>query len=282
MDAPDQAALQRGPRNNMRGTMRTVSLTSAWDDTRAYIAREMALLTPVALGTIGLGMVILFLAAPDTPPGGQLQPGPWMLALIPYLLLLAGGALALSALALTPGMSVREALTAAARRLASAIGALMLLAVGAFFLLLVISQIAALLGRFAGIGISQSVTLGVAIALPLLAILGVRFLFAVPAIVSGFGPAAALRHSWRISDPCKWRLVALWIVVQLLSLLLVATIEFGLGSLILMAAKAAGDPASGARMVQILVALLSAMILMVWVSYVARLYRALVGSSSGI
>lgn len=262
--------------------MRTVSLTNAWDDTRAYLVREAALLVPLALGTMGLGMVILFLAAPEPQPGGQLQPGPWMVWAIPYLLLLALGSLALSALALTPGMSVREALMVAARRLGNAIAALLLLALGALGVLLVISQLAAMLGRFAGMGLQQAVTLGVTVALPLLALLGVRFLFAVPAIAAGQGAMAALRTSWRVSDSCKWRLFALWIGVQLLSLLLIATLEFGLGSLILLATKAAGDPALGVRLMQIALALLSSMILMVWVSYIARLYRALSGSSNGI
>lgn len=262
--------------------MQSISLAAVWDDTRAYLMREAALLVPVALGTIGLGMVVLFLAVPAPQADGQVQPGPWMLWAIPYLLLLATGSLALSALALVPGMSVREALERAARRLLPTIGALLLLALAAAGVLVVLSQAVALIGRFAGMGLEQAVAFGVTLALPLLAILGVRFLFALPAIVLGHGPLAALSDSWQTSRPCRWRLFALWVGVQLASLLLIAAVEFGLGSLILVAAKAAGDPALGARIMQIVLALLSCLILMVWVSYVARLYRALSGSSKGI
>ena len=265
--------------------MPTISLTSLWDETRAYLVREAGLLIPVALGTIGLAMVILFLAVPEQQAAGPVKPtppGPWMIWLIPYFLLLVGGMLSLSALAIRPGMSVREALVLAGRRLAPALAALLFLAFSGMLLLLLLGRVIAIVGRLIGLGTVQAASLGMAIAIPVLLMIAVRFLFLLPALASGQGVAAALRSSWRLSAPLKWRLLLLWLGFGLIALLLLATVEFGVGSILLLLARVAGDPLLGQRLVQLMVALLSSLVQLAWLSYVARLYARLAGSSSGI
>jgi hypothetical protein len=262
--------------------MPTISLTSLWDETRAYLAREAALLIPVALGTIGLAMVILFLAAPEQQAGKPMPPGPWMVWLIPYFLLLVCGMLALSALAIRPGMSVREALVLAGRRLLPALATLVLLGLAAMALLFLLGRAVAIVGQLVGLGTVQAASLGMMIALPVLLVLAVRFLFFFPAMAAGEGMAGALGASWRLTAPFKWRLLVVWLGFGLVTLLLLATVEFGIGSLMLLVTRAAGDPALGERLVQLLIALLSSLIQLVWLSYVARLYARLAGSINGI
>jgi hypothetical protein len=262
--------------------MPTSSLTAVWDGTRAYLLREATLLIPVALGTIGLATLILSLATPTQVPGAALQPGPWMYWLIPWYLLLAIGTLALSVLAMMPGLSVREALTRSGGRLAHAVGATLLLGMGALLLLFFVGRAAALTARIAGMGAAQANALGLALALPVLAALAMRFLFLFPALVEPGGVFAALRASWRASGTCWGRLLLLWLGLGLISLLLLAAIEYGLGSLLLIAARMLGDPALGVLLVRVVVALVSSLIQLITISYFARLYVAVSRPSKGI
>jgi hypothetical protein len=262
--------------------MPTISLTAVWDETRAYLLREAALLIPVALGTIGVATVILSLVTPTQAPGVAMQPGPWMYWLIPWFLLLAMGTLALSTLAMIPGISVREALTRAGARLGPAIGATALLGVGALLLLFLIGRAAALVAQLVGMGATQASGLGVALALPVLVMFAMRFLFLFPALVEQRGVIAGLRASWRASESCKWRLLLLWLGLGLVSLLLLATIEYGVGSLLLILSRALGDPALGVLLVRLIVALVSSLIQLITISYFARLYVSASRPSKGI
>ena len=98
-----------------------ISLGAVWQETAIFMRAELSLVMPIALAGFGLPIVILQLLIPD-----RLSPdtvyGPWMWALIPYALFSMAGSLAISALALRPGISVREALVLAARRMPVAVG----------------------------------------------------------------------------------------------------------------------------------------------------------------
>jgi len=262
--------------------MPSISLTAVWDETRAYLTREIGILIPVALGTIGLATVILSLATPEQAAGSAVQPGPWMFWLIPWLLLLTLGGLALSALAIIPGISVREALTRAASRLGHAVGVTLLLGFAATLLVLLVGSALGIVGRVAGLAANQAAAFGIVVALPLIFLLAVRFLFLFPALIDQKGAIAALRASWRASAPCQWRLMLLWIGIGAASLLLLAAVEYGVGSLLLLLARALGDPRLGELLVQLVVAFVSSLIQLVTISYFARLYWCASGSSSGI
>jgi len=262
--------------------MPTMSLTAVWDETRAYLVREAGLLIPVALGTIGIATMILSLAAPAQTPGTPMRPGPWMYWLIPWFLLLASGTLTLSALAIMPGISVREGLTRAGACLAQAVGATALLGLGALLLLFFIGQTAALVVRMFGMGAAEAAALGIALTVPVIVICAMRFLFLFPALVEHGRVIGALRASWRATESCKWRLLLLWLGLGMVSLLLLATVEFGIGSALLIVARALGDPALGILCVRLVVALVSSLIQLITISYFARLYVRASRPSSGI
>jgi len=92
----------------------------------------------------------------------------------------------------------------------------------------------------------------------------------------------ALRASWRATESCKWRLLLLWLGLGMVSLLLLATVEFGVGSALLIVARALGDPALGILCVRLVVALVSSLIQLITISYFARLYVRASRPSSGI
>jgi len=262
--------------------MPNISLAAIWDETRAYIAREAALLLPVTAGTIGVAMVILFLAVPEQTPGAPpLQPGAWALWLIPYFLLLMAGTLALSALAIKPGLSVREALLLAVRRLPQGVALIGLLALAALLLVFFIGRVAMIMARLSGADAAQGASMGIALSVGVMMVLSVRCIFALPAIAAGAGPVGALAASWRVSAPYKWRLLLLWIAIGFVSLLLLVTVEFGVGSLILLLTRALGDPSLGTLLVQLVLALVSCLIQLVWLSFIARLYLGLSRSARG-
>ena len=66
--------------------MPRISLNGASEAATRFFRREAGIVMPVAFATFGLGMLLVTLAAPPPGEDGQLQHGPWMLAMIPALL----------------------------------------------------------------------------------------------------------------------------------------------------------------------------------------------------
>src|SRR5690606_9697412 len=92
-------------------------------DTRRFFTRERTLLLPLGFATFGLAALIGGLAIPaPKAPGEPLTPGPWMLALIPMLLLVTLGYVAISRMVLRARISVAEALRDALGLMPRAIG----------------------------------------------------------------------------------------------------------------------------------------------------------------
>ena len=110
--------------------MATLSIGKAWEETAAFVAREAALLLPVALLFVALPIVLL---QEMTPPElvqwsasmkGTMPavPGSYWFSLLLAVVLIWFGSLTLFALALRPGISVAEALRLALHRLPVLIG----------------------------------------------------------------------------------------------------------------------------------------------------------------
>ena len=104
-----------------------ISLGSVWETTVGFVRAESALLAPLALLGFGMPVVAMLLAVPmEAAASETLKPGPWMLWLLPCGLVSMLGSIAVSALVLTPGVSVRESIMVAIRRFPTAIGLLIL------------------------------------------------------------------------------------------------------------------------------------------------------------
>ena len=98
----------------------TISMSELWDETVAMIRREAGLMVPLALATIGIGSAVSTLAQDQlsAADGGSFA----FIGLFLATLLSLVGNLALSALTLTSGLSVGDALKIGAARLPKMLG----------------------------------------------------------------------------------------------------------------------------------------------------------------
>jgi hypothetical protein len=95
-----------------------ISMSSIWDETVVLLRRESALMVPLALATIGIGSAVSSLAQGTIQKaGGEGVSGLIYFALLMATILTLVGNLAVTALALRPGMSVGEALRLGLTRL---------------------------------------------------------------------------------------------------------------------------------------------------------------------
>lgn len=264
--------------------MAGLSIDEVWDDTRRFFTRERALLLPLGFATFGLAALAGGMVIP-TPkaPGEPLNPGPWMLALLPMLLLVTLGYLAISRMVLRSRISVAEALRDALRLMPRAIG--LFVAIGFAFVLLSIAAalIAMLLAAVTGSGAQGMVTLGMAVMLPPIVVVSIRLVLIWPVLADREGP---LRETFveavALTRGNALKIAGLLIAYFILYVLIVAVIESAVGSVLIILARATGVPALAPMLISVAVAAFNAVYMTLWSVFVARLYARLSGSMSGI
>jgi hypothetical protein len=264
-----------------------LALGAIWEETIGFVRAELSLLLPLAMLGFGLPTVVLLLAVPmDAAEVGMLKPGPWMLWFLPCGILSMLGSLAVSALALRPGVSVRESIGISIARLPSALG-LLLLYVGVQVVMALPLALAGLIElRVSGaVGpVSMLVNLaGIAITIWLF----VR-LMPIWAVLSDRpqSPTLAVRAAFRMTRGCYPKLLLLRVVMVFVSLLLMLVLLIPIGAIAQLIGTFAGGPSVTILLSFIATGMMVAMIGGIWTVFVARLYRqlegVLAGSSSGM
>ncbi len=261
-------------------TLERISLGAVWQETATFMRAELALVTPIALAGFGLPVVILQLLIPDTITPDTVS-GPWMWALLPYALFSMTGTLAISALALRPGISVQESLTLALRRLPVAIG-VALIALAILLGAMVIVSIAAGIER-ATLGRSGPVfAVGLLVLLAATISLLVRVLPVWALIVDREdGPIATLRTALTATRSRYLRLLLLRAAAWVSQILILLVLWVPMADILNLLGRAASSVALGQLLALIAGGLVMSGILATWTVYVARLSRRL-GPSSGI
>ncbi|WP_420137181.1 hypothetical protein [Sphingomonas sp.] len=216
--------------------MKPLSIEQAYRWTQGVVAREWRLILPVAFMFMAFPPLVLDLLAPqwmDAVMKAALQPQnpapmaqlmSWLLPIMLLLFTLSNvGGLAITALALVPGISVREALLLAFRRLPTLIGAQLLVLLGAILLMIVLSVIT---------GVAQLLSPGIGalvggMALGFALLIGIRLLLLTATIISRpVGPVGALRTSWAMTGRTFWPLVGA-VAVYLIGVLVVTAAILG-------------------------------------------------------
>ena len=269
--------------------MTTLSISRAWNETAAFVAREARLLFPIAFLLVALpaGILQLMAPSPTATPAEQVQA---VLLLLP-LALLAGilgliGTIALSYLALRPGASVGEALQVGGRRFIMLFAAWLLIGLGMVAALIPLFVVAALLG---GAGGRIEPTSGAAVIFILLLLiylagfvaLWVRLLLMAPvAAVENAGPIEIIRRSWDLTREHFWKLLGLVLLLILAALVVLFAVSTVAGILIILVAGPP-QPGSGAMILLILVsALIQSAVSMIFATLAARLYAQLSGEDT--
>lgn len=216
--------------------MAALSISQAWEETKARIAADGKLMMAVALALILLPQTIVALIGPPEALSG-VKPAGWfnLLVFVATLATLVGQ-VAIARLAIGPATHVGGAIGHGARRLLPLFAAFVLLALGLFLiaipLVLLVAGTGALDAAATG---APSGALGVAVLLLLvLAILiGARFLLIIPvAAAEPGGPIHLLKRSWALASGHYAKLIGFVILLLVVVAILSLAVQFGGGSLI--------------------------------------------------
>lgn len=218
--------------------MRQLPITECWNETLAFVSREAGLLFPVAFALIALPAVVFQFVSPrpevleqSIAAGATVPPGPWILLVIPVILLSLLGTLTISSLALTSGQTVGQALAHGARRLLATLGAVALLVVIGMLIMLPFGVIA---GLMAGGNATVASAILTPIMLAIFILLGVRMIFIYPvAAVERVGPIGILRRNWTLTRGHGFKLFAFLVFAVLVMLVIMLAVTFVFGTLLL-------------------------------------------------
>jgi hypothetical protein len=249
--------------------MGSLSISRAWDETKAVLGRDAGLIVAVGLALFVLPQTIAGLVAPAPPRGQMAEPGWWTVLALLALLVGVVGQLAVVRLALAPPTSVAEAIRLAVRRAPTFFGALLIY--GLPFLVALL----AILGMRSSGG-NGALALAVLIFLLILIPVAVRVqLSSAVAVAEAGGPLAILRRSLELTRGHTLRLIGVLLLFFLVFGIALAAYELVIGSLVLLTVGQP-EPMSVARLVKLLVSNLGeTAILLVFLVLVARIYAQL-------
>lgn len=260
--------------------MAGLSIDEAWDAARRFFTREHALLLPLGFATFGLAALIGGLAIPaPKAPGEPLSPGPWMFVLVPMLLLVTVGYLAISRMVLRAGISVAEALGDALRLMPRAVGVFVAIGLAFAALSIVAAVVAVLLSAVTGSGAQGMVTLGMALMLPPIIVISIRLALLWPVLADREQPVReTFAEAVALTRGNALKIAGLLIAYFLLYVLIVAVIEAAVGSILIILARMAGMPALASPLISLAVAAFNAVYMTFWTVFLARLYMQLSGA----
>lgn len=236
--------------------MSAISISSAWDDTKALLARDGRLFASVALALIVLPAVVMGVVDPRVKPG---DPAPaWFSILIVVISLISlAGQLALIRLALGPSVTVAGAISHGFGRILRYILALILLMLATVAITIPFAFAAVAMGMSIEPGAEAPVTgpFLILIMVYLIAILalGTRFLMAMPvASIEEEGPLGILKRSWVLTSGHWVKLFGFLIIFLIGAAVVLLSVQMVVGSLTALMFGARG-PMSLAALVESLV-----------------------------
>lgn len=198
--------------------MTKLSISQAWDETRAVLARDGKLIGSVALALLVLPGVLVSVFLPSSSGTEMPAPGPWMVIVLVGLLVSFVGQLSVVRMAMGPHVTVGEAIKHAALRTVPFI-----LAFLAWIVPVII--VASLLY---GVMRTNPAQPSPAAALALLVVTAVgiflfirMFLIAPVATAEPVGFIAILRRSWDLTAGNWWRLFGFFVAFAVGALILV-------------------------------------------------------------
>src|SRR6478672_10762328 len=277
------ARARQAPHKRRRGRIRrmpSLSISHAWEETRALIARDGKLAASVALAMIALPVTIVGLVS----PGGMASTRDplWVeIVMIVCSLIVLSGQLALIRLALPPSTSVGAAIQHGLVRMPIYLATAVLIAVVLLLAALPLVVILAAAGAptdEAQLVQSPIFLMVCFIYFLLLCFIAVRMIMSSPAAsAEPIGPIAIIRRSWSMTAGHWWKLFAfllLFLVGAGILLIAVGTVAGTVVSLFL----GPLDPLSASALITSLIeALFQAAVSVIFAIMLARIYAQLSG-----
>lgn len=249
--------------------MTKLSISQAWDEAKAVLARDGKLIGTVALALFVLPGILFDLSLPEA-PAGQFPPmGPWVGAALIAVLISLICQLAIIRLAMGPHLTVGEAIVHGARRFLPYVAAFLM------WVLPLLIAIGALYGSIEANGedASPASALGI-IVLALVGIyLGVRLML-MPAVASAesASPVTIIRRSWEMTAGNWWRLFGFLLMFAIGAVALLWAVGTVVGLLSQLAFGSIARFSAGGLIVIIVSQAVSALISMIFFVMLARLY----------
>jgi len=246
-----------------------LSISEAWDETKAVLARDGKLIGTVALALFVLPGIVLDLVMPQAPAGQFPPPGPWMAVAAIAILISLVSQLAIIRLAMGPHLTVGEAITHGARRLLPFVGAVLIwgapLILAIAFLYASMAENPEKPSPAAALGLIVAAIIGIYLA--------VRFiLMSAVASAENFGPLAILRRSWELSAGNWWRLFGFLLIFGVGAIALFWAVGTVTGLLSQLAFGSIAKMTPGGLIVIIVSQLVSALVYLTYFVMLARLY----------
>jgi hypothetical protein len=254
--------------------MRKLSISAAWEESKAILAHDGRLLTAVALALVALPSAINSLVNPN---GVSASATPWWADLIAVLasLIALAGQLALIRLAIGPSITVGGAIAHGMKRLPIYFVAVLMLVVALF--------LAAIPVAFVPIN-QRPVPMSPALAVVTIAFMALVIFVGVRLIMSSsvasaedVGPIMILKRSWRLTAGNWWPLFGFLLVFVLGAVISLMAVGSAVGVVVRLLVGTI-QPFSAAALVLALVqSLVSAAITTLFAVMLARLYLQLSG-----
>jgi hypothetical protein len=256
--------------------MRKVSISAAWDETKAIIARDGKLLAAVALALVTLPQTIL--AVVGLPVGPEAKP---VSSLMYFAVVLIGLAaqVALNRLAIGPSTTVGGAIGRGFARLLPLLAAFILFGIALVLILMLIALPLAGAGVITIPAAGQPPSPSLILIMLILLALGFAIVqLAIPVSAAEVGgPIRLLTRSWHLSRGSYLRLLAFVLFVFVGIVVIGLAVRSVVGSLIILAL---GNPTAGtmsALLLGLVGGLLQAAFTLVSAVMLARIYVQLAG-----
>ena len=253
--------------------MTKVSLSTAWDETKAIIARDGKLLATVALALFVLPGVVSDLFSPQVSAGELPKLGYWTVIAVIALLISLVGQLAVIRLAIGSRHTVGETIAHAFRRAPAYVAA-------TITWVLPFALIAgAIVGASAEGGkLSPAAALVLVIVFAAAVFLFVRMLMTSPvASAEGIGPIAIIKRSWELTAGNWWRLLGFFLLFFVAAVIVLAAIGSALGLVVKLTFGSLEPLTVGALVLALVGQVVAAAISVLLMVMLARIYVQLSG-----
>ena len=251
--------------------MTALSISSAWDETKALLGRDGRLLGSVALALLVLPQAALGAFAPTRP---EEVTATFYLLLIVVLVAGLIGQIAIARLSIPPSSTVGDAMALAARRLLPLLVAFLIISFAAMFLAFLLAFIGVATGMIPvpKPGQPPSLSLGAIVIIPLALVYAVFQLMIPIAANEPGGPLHFIRRSLTLARGNYFKLLLFMALILIVMLLVWLATQLAVGSLV---AALFGPPAVGSAPMflgALVVAIVQAAWAVVSVAMLARIY----------
>jgi hypothetical protein len=263
--------------------MAALSISTAWNETAAFVKRDAGALFTIAFALMALPSVAMQALGPgQMAPGQTPGAGLWMLMLPIVLVLSIAGSLAISSLAMGRENVVGSAIAHGFRRVLPMIGATLLVGLAAMVVFVPLILIAGLTPENLTAPSPASagrLLLVMLLFLVIFLFFWVRLMLMTPAAAAeGLGPIGIIRRSWQLTSGHFGKLLGFTLLFLVAAMVVMMVITMLIGILV---ALVAGRPEPGsvsALLMLLLGGVLNAVFVVFFTTMIARIYLQLSGT----